>query len=204
METLRELRKRIRLARRQVSATDRELWSQRIGAKFEAMKSFQAADRVAGFLAFDGEADPLRLMIAACESGKSVYVPTIVAKGQPLMFKAWSTDAEMEPNQFGILEPKVPRSEWLGPRDLDFVITPLVGFNEYCHRIGVGGGFYDRTFAFLNAPREPELPAGMKDRHPQLVGFAFGIQRVDSIAAAPWDVPLDAVVTEDDVFVRDA
>ena len=147
---------------------------------------------MAGFLAFDGEADPLGLMTQAVKVGKQVYVPIIVGKAKPLAFAAWSPTSGMKPNRFGILEPDVPESEWIEAHELELVIMPLVAFDESCHRIGVGGGFYDRSFAFL---RE-------SDRDATLVGFAFELQKVSTIATNKWDVHLNAIATESRFYER--
>jgi 5-formyltetrahydrofolate cyclo-ligase len=126
-------------------------------------------------------------MTEATKLGKQVYVPTIVAKAQPLMFVPWTPDCELVKNQFGILEPVVLRLAWREPREMDFVITPLVAFDESCNRIGVGGGYYDRSFAFLNTE---------SDRSAYLAGFALELQKIATIENREWDVPLDCVVTE--------
>jgi 5-formyltetrahydrofolate cyclo-ligase len=78
---------------------------------------------------------------------------------------------------------------------LDFVITPLVAFDDSCNRIGVGGGFYDRTFEFLKHSESDVSQVA-------LVGFAFELQRVDVIQINDWDVPLVAVATESGVYGR--
>jgi 5-formyltetrahydrofolate cyclo-ligase len=158
------------------------------------MDSYQSAATVAGFLAFDGEADPLGWMIAACQRQKQVLVPIIVARHQPLKFAPWSPGCKMKPNQFGISEPDVSPSRWLEADQLDFVVTPLVAFDRRLNRIGVGGGYYDRTFQFLGDCGIP--------RRPCLVGCAFDMQQIPRIEPRPWDIPLDGVVTERKVYLR--
>ena len=130
-------------------------------------------------------------MVQAIDQGKQVYVPTIIDKGEPLMFVPWSENCELEENRYGIFEPVVPQSEWIEAGQLDFVITPLVAFDESCNRIGVGGGFYDRSFSFLNDSKN-----NSEESNVQLVGFAFELQKVKSIKTNDWDIPLSAVATE--------
>ncbi len=77
---------------------------------------------------------------------------------------------------------------------LDLLLLPLVGFDADGHRLGMGGGFYDRTLAALRPPR-----CGQR---PRLVGIAHDCQRLIQIVPRPWDIPLDAVVTECRVYVR--
>lgn len=194
------LRESIRRQRREIPENVRREASHRICQTVARLQCFQAATRVAGFLAFDGEADPGELMTLACQQQKKVFVPIIVAKGQPLLFAPWVPDVAMRKNYFGIEEPDIPRSQWIAANELDFVICPLVAFDQSCERIGVGAGYYDRSFAHLIQPNESEhSPA---TRATVLVGFAFEIQRLPRIETRAWDVPLDWVVTEKQIYRR--
>ena len=92
-------------------------------------------------------------------------------------------------NRFQIPEPDVSPAEWLPPSALDLVLTPLVAFDSTGTRLGMGGGFYDRSFAFL---RDPD-PVGHR---PRLIGLAYEFQQVEALVRQPWDVPLDAAATE--------
>ena len=74
------------------------------------------------------------------------------------------------------------------------MIVPLVGFDDECHRIGMGRGFYDRAFSFVGRSEPP--------RRPRLVGVAFDEQRCERIDPQEWDVALDAVVTPTRTIVR--
>lgn len=94
-------------------------------------------------------------------------------------------------NRFGIPEPAQSRRQ--PPGMLDLVVVPLVGFDAACNRMGMGGGFYDRSFAYRLTRRH----AG-----PRLVGLAFDCQQVAELPVAPWDVPLDVIVTESRVHWR--
>ncbi len=194
LEDRTEIRRQIREQRRGVSDEIRARSSAEICQSFFQLESFRNSKRIAGFLAFDGEADPLELMKKAVEQGQQVFVPIIVARSQPLLFAPWHPGIEMKPNRFGIAEPAVPRSEWLNASDLDFVITPLVAFDESCNRIGVGGGYYDRTFSYLSESRSAADIT--------LVGFAFELQKVAAIESQPWDVPLAEVITESARYLR--
>lgn len=189
------IRKSIRQLRRAVSEADRRAASAKISHSILAMEAFQAAKTIGGFLAFDGEADPLPLMTWADQIQRQVFVPVIIGKQEPLVFSPWHPEVPMKLNRFGIAEPDVPADQWIMPQELDVVITPLVAFDENCHRLGVGGGFYDRSFAFLNS-LEPDR------QRPKMIGFAFELQRVARITRQPWDVTLDAVVTERRVYDR--
>jgi 5-formyltetrahydrofolate cyclo-ligase len=88
-------------------------------------------------------------------------------------------------------EPDVDDSEMLPPEALDLVLAPLVVFDSNRNRIGMGGGFYDRSFAFRKNP-EHKLPV--------LIGVAHELQKVDQIVPQEWDVRLDMIVTDRAVY----
>jgi len=134
----------------------------------------------------------MELMVSAVEQGKQVYLPIVVGKSKPLVFAPWTPSTPMTKNRFNILEPNVDSAEWLSGDQIDFVVNPLVCFDEKCNRIGVGGGFYDRTFSFLNEPKSLKSV--------QLVGFAFDLQKLPAIKPEAWDIRLDAVVTQSNVY----
>ncbi len=102
----------------------------------------------------------------------------------------------MKPNEFGIREPDVEPAELIDADQLDFVITPLVGFDAACNRSGVGGGFYDRTFAFTKTEKATSTLAAC----PTLIGFAFELQKIKSFEVSEWDVALHGVATESNFY----
>jgi 5-formyltetrahydrofolate cyclo-ligase len=97
----------------------------------------------------------------------------------------------MRINKFHLPEPDVDESEMLSPDELDLVLAPLVVFDANRNRIGMGGGFYDRSFAFRKPP-EPTRPL--------LIGVAHELQKVDQIVPQEWDVQLDMIVTDQAVY----
>jgi 5-formyltetrahydrofolate cyclo-ligase len=91
-------------------------------------------------------------------------------------------------NSFGILEPARCISDSVAVRSLDVIFVPLIAVDARGNRMGSGAGFYDRALKHLRI--------GRHWRRPKLIGLAFECQRVQRIASAPWDVPLDALLTE--------
>ena len=158
---------------------------------------FAAATNVAAFLAFDGEPDLSSLISTAWEQEQRVFLPTVHSKDQPLRFVAYDRSTALVANRFGILEPDPATAQTIDPAELDCVLTPLVAFDAACHRIGVGGGFYDRTFAFKRTTAENRTEETIK---PLMIGVAFELQKVESIEPQPWDISLDAVVTENGTY----
>ena len=117
--------------------------------------------------------------------GKHISAP-VLRKNGLMRFRELNADSKLSPNQFGLLEPQ--EGEFVDPHHLDIVITPLVAFDSTGNRIGMGSGYFDRTFSFLKG-RKIWL-------HPKLIGIAFDCQRVTAIAPNPWDIRLFRVVTE--------
>lgn len=144
------------------------------------------AARIAGYVAVAGEADCQPAMAHAQERGRPTYLP--VLHGQQLVFAPAGPSGRMVCNRFGIPEPAGDAGCWLRGAELDVVLAPLVAFDGLGNRLGMGGGFYDRTFRF-STRRGPW-------RHPWIIGLAYDFQRVAELPARRWDVPLHAVVTE--------
>ncbi len=147
---------------------------------------FRHARHIAGYVAVGNEADPVAALITAHDEGKCVYLPRIRPHRQ-LLFAQWQPDLPLHKHpRLGIPEPSAD-APTIHPEQLDLVIVPLVGFDAAGHRLGMGGGFYDKTFAFRQ-----DRPAAK----PILVGFAHAIQICNFISPEAWDTPLDLVVTE--------
>ncbi len=137
---------------------------------------------VAGYVALADEIDPLPLMRRLAESGARLALPVVETPDAPLVFRRWRPGDPLRRGAFGIDRPDdaapVVRPEWL--------LVPLLAFDRRGHRLGFGGGYYDRTLARLRAD-------GCAVR---AVGLAFAAQELDSLPVAAYDVPLDLVVTE--------
>lgn len=155
------------------------------------LRTIQRAAHIAAYLATNNEVDCEPVVEEAWARKRRVYLPILA--GKSLYFGAANPATEMRPNQFGILEPVVRARDLRSPGALDVVVVPLVAFDAEGNRVGMGGGFYDRSFAFLNRRNTW--------RHPKLIGVAYEFQRIDQLAPSPWDVRIDAVVTEKKVYV---
>ena len=112
------------------------------------------------------ETDTNSYLDRARQEGKQVYIPTIVGQGQPLQFAEWAPTATIRLNRFGIGESTIESDQWIEAKELQLVIVPMVAFDERCNRIGMGGGYYDRTFSWLN-----DSDANRKE-WPVLIGLA--------------------------------
>lgn len=190
------LRRQIRAQRRQLHESERRAAAHAVARRVVGLRLFASAQRIAAYLAFDGELDPTPLLERAWAMGKQIYLPVLT--GNPpvhLLFALYHADMPMAPNHFGIPEPQVPTGDLLPPQQLDLVLVPLVAFDAQGTRLGMGGGFYDRTFAFLNTPGHLHKP--------RLLGLAYELQKQTALERQPWDVALDGVATEAALYPGD-
>jgi 5-formyltetrahydrofolate cyclo-ligase len=155
---------------------------------------YRNAQHIAFYHAVDGEIDPKPLLDAALAAGKQCYLPVISGENSDMLsFAPFDSDTKLIKNQWGILEPPQP-DVFIPPTHFDLVLVPLVGFDKNCFRLGMGKGFYDRTFSFKIFNRSSR---------PLLVGLAHTEQLVDSFKTESWDVRLDAVITAEKIYRPD-
>lgn len=147
---------------------------------------FLQARHIATYWAVGNELEPASLMHTAWKLGKKLYLPIINVQNT-LHFAPLMPTSQFYENHFYIPEPTHHRSTLAAPGDMDLVLMPVVGFDACGKRIGMGGGFYDRSFAFKRTRSK---------RKPLLIGMAFDVQYVEGIAQRYWDVKLDGVLTE--------
>lgn len=135
---------------------------------------------VASYVPIGGEADPARFDAAARAAGARLAWPVVIDRESPISFHS---DDTMHDGPFGLRQPGA-ESPAVAP---DIILTPLVGFDAACNRLGQGAGHYDRAFACW--------PDALR------IGIAWSVQHVDALPCDPWDVPLHAIVTETDLFL---
>jgi 5-formyltetrahydrofolate cyclo-ligase len=176
----------MRRRRRTVASADRRLAAERLAAALIGSPLFRRSRHIAAYLANDGELDLASTLVRARAMRKQLYLPAL--HGQRLWFFPYREDTPLAPNRFAIPEPALHPTLRRAPNVLDLVLMPLVAFDLRGHRIGMGGGYYDRTFAYLLGRLEW--------RRPKLIGIAYDFQQTDAIEARHWDVPLDGIATE--------
>jgi len=160
--------------------------SQTIAEKFWQLACVKRAKRIAVYMPTRGEIDCQPIIEMAWMRKKSIFVP--VLSGKQLNFAPVKPDSKLLANRFNILEPVYSKMSLVQPQQLDIVVVPLVAFDSNLNRLGMGAGYYDRSFAFSKRR--------LKWRHPRLVGAAYSFQHVKNLRTAPWDVPLHCVITE--------
>lgn len=183
-----ELRKHLRRKRRSLSFEQQQQASEQLALNLLKHPDLHRARHIGIYLANDGEIDPHLYIDLARRKGIHFYLPILhpVYPGK-LVFSPYFDGIRLSANRFGIPEPPFPRSRRRPAWALDAVLFPLVGFDENGGRLGMGGGFYDRTFAFSR------IRPGMA---PKLIGLAHDFQKVRELPIEPWDVPLHGVVTD--------
>jgi 5-formyltetrahydrofolate cyclo-ligase len=150
---------------------------------------FRRARHLSLYLPMDGEIDPRLLLRAAQKRGKITYLPVLSAWPRTKMvFQRVHPGENFKPNRFRIPEPRINARRQRKIWTLDLVLMPLVGFDPEGGRLGMGGGFYDRSLSYL-ARRKTW-------RKPILLGLAHECQKVAKLAVASWDVPLAGTVTD--------
>ncbi len=143
------------------------------------------------YLVNDGEIDPVKVMQWCWDNSKIPYVPVVERERNKLVFAEVTPQTRFRENRFGIREPENAETRIVAAQQLDLVLVPLVAFDQTGNRLGMGGGFYDRTFEFLTNTDTAE---------PELIGIAHEIQKVQRIDVEPWDIPLTTVVTDKQVY----
>lgn len=187
------LRRTIRARRRQLTQQTLQAHSRLMACNATSYRPLQHSKRIAFYFATNGEMDPLSLIDRARAAGKHCYFPVLRERpSKSLWFAELKTGQAMKPNRFGIPEPAEHHKHITMPWGLDLIILPLVAFDLAGNRLGMGGGFYDRTLSFKLTRSHW--------RGPKLIGLAHEFQMVRRLPAQPWDIPLDAVITEKQLY----
>lgn len=186
MTSRQQLRSHVRHLRRSLSAEQQHQASLDLVKQLLPRPEVQQAQHIALYLTNDGELDTMPLIQALWQQGKNLYLPLLhpVVSGY-LVFQLYTPTTLLQHNQFGIGEPELNCSLLCPVSQLDLIFTPLVAFDLQGQRLGMGGGFYDRTLSQLDS-------AATK---PQLIGLAHDCQQVDAVPIEAWDVPLPFICT---------
>lgn len=187
-----QLRRHIRRVRRKLGPLQRQQAALGLLHSLRHSPHFQHSQHIAIYLTNDGEIDTSLLIKDLRRRGKTLYLPALhpLRKGY-LSFTHWHSKTPMLHNRFGIAEPEFQGARVMPTRFLDLICLPLVAFDEQGNRLGMGGGFYDRSLAFMH----------QSTQKPALIGLAYELQKVERLALEPWDIPLDAIATEKQLYL---
>jgi 5-formyltetrahydrofolate cyclo-ligase len=180
------LRAALRAQRRALSPAERARAAKLVARHVGRMLHLRRGSRVALYASLPDELDTGELISLARRRGWTLYLPRIDHRRRGRRMQFVRLESRRRTNRLGIQEPQ--GSHTLSPRRLDIVFLPLVGFDAHGVRLGAGGGYYDRAFAFRRWRRAWHAP--------RLIGIAYSFQQVERITPAAHDVLLDAVVTE--------
>ncbi|MCP0913205.1 5-formyltetrahydrofolate cyclo-ligase [Legionella sp. 27cVA30] len=184
-ETRRKLRDAYRLVRKNLSADYQEITSYKICENLLQFPPYLAASRIGLYFAVNGEASLQHLWKTAMQQGKKCYFP-IHKKDDSLSFLPADATTTLIKNNLGILEPAPGTQTPFVAKELDIILIPAVALDKQGHRLGMGAGCYDRTLANCHKPL--------------LIGVAYAFQCVPSIPAQPWDITLNVIATEQDIY----
>ena len=182
------LRKSLRQTRRGLSPSQQDYAAMQLYHSINGQRYFRKAKRIAFYLPSDGEIDPSLLLAIAEARGQHCYLPLIHPfRPDRMLFLRYRQGAPLRRHRWGMWQPILRRGALLPARALDIAFVPLVGFDSACNRLGMGKGFYDRTFSFrVRASR----------RSPKLIGLAHECQRVENLENQTWDVRMDKIVSD--------
>ena len=183
------IRKQIRQARQQLSIVEQQVAALVLAEQFLKLPELLNSQHIAVYLHNDGEIATAELINSLWQLGKSVYLPVLhpFTSGY-LLFQRYQPNTMLASNKYGIAEPILSCKDIKVVAELDLILTPLVAFDAQGQRMGMGGGFYDRTFA--------KQPLAQQ----RLIGLAHDCQKVANIPTAAWDVPLPMVLTPSAVY----
>lgn len=172
-----EKRKELIEARLAVPAAERADIAEGVARELDALIDITSDTIVSLYWPFRGELDLRGWMRSAHDRGARIALPIVEAKAQPLIFREWTPGCEMERGVWNI--PNPAGTPLVTPT---VVISPLVGYDPDCYRLGYGGGFFDRTLAAL-VPR------------PMVIGVGHPSGALPTIHAQDHDIPMDVIVT---------
>ena len=178
---MKELRQELRKIRRSIDKPSRKKKGKQLLYQCQKNAIFRNAKHVAIFIPNDGEIETEDTINFLVHQGYFVYLPILA--GEKLKFAKMGR--YFKKNRFGIKEPIF--SPLLGAHKMDIILMPLVGFDKNKNRLGMGGGFYDKTLSFNSKIKGYRVP--------KLFGLAFDFQEVDRLKSQPWDVPVHGIVT---------
>ncbi|WP_100656558.1 5-formyltetrahydrofolate cyclo-ligase [Alteromonas flava] len=179
------LRRHFRAARNALSESQQQQAAQDLCHQLSTLSLFSKAKRIAVYLANDGELNLTPTITACWQLGIKTALPVLDPyRSGHLQFQHYHTNTPMNANRYGIAEPIYSANDCVRLNELNALFLPLVAFDSKGNRLGMGGGFYDRTLADLESADKPIL-----------IGIAHDCQHTEELPTEPWDIPLDYIVT---------
>jgi 5-formyltetrahydrofolate cyclo-ligase len=191
MKTRDTIRQEVRHKRKKLTAVLQQEYAVLLCEKLVEQTEDKHAKKIAIYLANDGELNTQPYINWCWKNEISVYLPVIhpFSKGN-LLFIRYTETSILIKNKYGISEPKLDVRNIIPVDKLDIIFTPLVAFDPQGNRLGMGGGFYDRTLAtwYLQYQKNNKTK-------PMPMGLAHDCQKVNTIPVKTWDIPLPKIIT---------
>lgn len=181
-----ELRDTYRKIRQNLSQTQQHQHALAVYEHLTSHPNWKNWQQLAFYWPNDGELSLLPLLQEARRQGKSCYLPCLTPEGT-LQFGLYIENTPLHKNPYNIWEPEA--TVFKSPKDLEVVFLPLVAFDTTGNRLGMGKGYYDKTFAFKKSNQPPTL-----------IGIAHDCQKTNQLLTDPWDIPLDFILTESGII----
>jgi len=193
MDSRSRIRQQLRQQRRGLSPAEQKQAAHSLCRQLVTSPLFLRSQRIACYFANDGEIDLQPVINRIWRMGKECYLPILGGLAHNrLDFVRYLRGEALLANRYNILEPEA-RHQSVPPWAIDLVLLPLVAFDIYGNRLGMGGGYYDRTLSYLRWRRWWRTPC--------LIGVAHDFQQIETLPSEAWDIPLNGVVTESGVML---
>lgn len=194
------IRQQVRKLRNALSPGQQQQAAQMLVGQMLQLPQLMDATHIALYLSNDAELDTKPLIQALWQAGKNLYLPILhpFVPGY-LIFQRYQQDTPMKLNKFQIPEPVLNCADIIPVAELDVICTPLVAFDAQGNRLGMGGGFYDRTLAQLETTMCGNHST-LNPASPVLIGLAHQCQQVATVPVEAWDIPLPIIATPGQIF----
>ena len=186
-----DLRKLFLKKRQLLSPLIQQQKAQSLLERFLKLPLFTKSQHIAFYWPIKGEISPLPILEKSFLAHKQCYLPVLDNREEKLLLFTHYQKADLlKMNRFGILEPSLEQKAPFPAKELDLVLVPLLAFDLLGHRLGMGKGYYDYTFSFLNENRSSQL------KKPFLLGLAYDEQEATLLSTDAWDISLQGILTE--------
>lgn len=176
------LRQQMRHRRQQLSEQEARNAGNQCLHWLQQLPNLHQCTQIGLYLSHRGELNTQPIADYLHEQGHQLFLPVVDAHEKKLHFALWNKHQPLQPNHYGIGEPPADAHR-LSVKQLDLLLMPVVAFDRKGNRLGMGGGYYDRTLAGLHQP-------------PLKTGLAYSFQEAPALPADPWDIALDYIATE--------
>jgi len=191
-----DIRQEVRIKRRQLNAETQQVQANLLCQTLIAQIDLQHDKHIAIYLANDGELNTTPFITWCWQNNVSVSLPVIHPFNKNnLLFLAYTKTSIMIKNKYGIFEPKLDVRNIVPVPNIDIIFTPLVAFDNNGNRLGMGGGFYDRTLSSWYKEYQHN-----KNIKPMPIGLALDCQKVTTIPCESWDIPLPTIITPTSIY----